>query len=77
MSKRSSVYSKCDIRCLEQLVADNVDEGRGPYYAEVGRYKPWNMSVLLAAERRGYRVEKVCEGVYYVHPKVDQTVKGS
>ncbi len=65
---KRSVYERCDIACLEQLVADNVAEGRGPYYAEIGKYKPWSHSTLRAAERRGYRVE-YHGGWAYVFPK--------
>ncbi len=38
-------------------------------YVEVGRYKPYHPSIVKAAERRGYRVEKAGGGVFYVYPK--------
>jgi hypothetical protein len=60
---------KCDIKWLELLVADRVREGEPYYCAEVGLYKPWCMSVLNAAKRRGYRVERKMAGVYFVYPK--------
>lgn len=38
-------------------------------YVEVGRYKPYHPSIVKAAERRGYRVEKAGGGIFYVYPK--------
>ena len=36
-------------------------------YAEVGRYKPFSISTIKAAERRGFRIEKLARGVYRIH----------
>jgi hypothetical protein len=39
-------------------------------YCEVGRYKPYSIPVIKAAERRGYKVEcKIRGALYYVYPK--------
>lgn len=64
-----AVEQKMDLAWLERLLADNVAEGRPYYYAETGRCKPWSNSVLSAAKRRGYRVERAMAGVYLVYPK--------
>lgn len=38
-------------------------------YAEIGRYKPFAMSTIRAAERRGYRVVRLGRAVYEIHDK--------
>jgi len=54
-----------------------VAENRGVFgvpdhaYVEVGRYKPYHGSIVKAAERRGYRVERLGDSSYAVYPKLD------
>jgi hypothetical protein len=38
-------------------------------YAETGRYKPFSMPTIRAAQRRGYRVVKLAQAVYEIHDK--------
>ena len=40
-----------------------------PIYAEIGRYKPFAMPTILAAQRRGYRVVRLGPAVYEIHDK--------
>lgn len=47
---------------------ESHEGGYGDYYFETGRYKPWSLQTLKAAERRGL-VESYtnpCAGVYLV-----------
>lgn len=55
-----------------QWLADNHGKGGVPEYAyvEVGRYKPYHPSIVGAAERRGYRVERLGSSSYAVYPKL-------
>lgn len=54
-----------------QWLAENNDKPGVPEYAyvEVGRYKPYHPSIVAAAKRRGYRVEKLSQSAYAVYPK--------
>lgn len=61
------------IRDLEntlQWLADNHGKPGVPEYAyvEVGRYKPFHPSIVAAATRRGYRVERLGQSAYAVYP---------
>lgn len=38
-----------------------------PVYAELGKYKPFSVQTMIAAENRGYIVEWISERVCYVH----------
>lgn len=57
---------------LEQHLADIGAGKHGPdvtyAYVEVGRYKPYSVATVKAAERRGYKVERR-GAVYYIYPK--------
>lgn len=58
------------IKQLEIFLSKCTSEN--PYvYVETGRYKPYSASTVAAAKRRGYKVEKKCEGVFYIYPKVN------
>lgn len=68
--------SHLTIKDLDLFIA-TVEAGEERYgadyiYAEVGRYKPWHPSIRKAAERRGYRVEKVGMSAYRIYPKEKQ-----
>lgn len=41
-------------------------------YAEVGRYKPFSMPTIRAAQRRGYRVVRLARAVYEIHDREPQ-----
>lgn len=39
-------------------------------YVETGKYKPFHVSTVKAAQKRGYRIKAFCGGtVFYVYPK--------
>ena len=57
---------------LEASLAQCEAEGNSYRYVETGKYKPYSVSTVAAAKRRGYKVEKQCDGVYYVYPKAVQ-----
>lgn len=38
-------------------------------YAEIGRYKPFSMPTIRAAQRRGYRVVRLSRTAYEIHDK--------
>ncbi len=62
-----------DIRLLEAdlraACTRKRADGQSPYIRiETGRYKPFATPTVGAARRRGHRVEKVCDGVFYVYP---------
>lgn len=68
--------SHLNINDLERWLADLAakraagDLSQEYCYVETGRYKPYNLSTVRAAIRRGYRVESFCRGtVFYVYPK--------
>ena len=69
----SKQLGQLGIEFLEGLLANGpakVDkEGRAYVYVETGRYKPFNISVIAAAKRRGYEVKRWSPGVYYVYTK--------
>lgn len=47
----------------------NESNGLGRLYMEVGKYKPWSMPVIAALRRRGYRVDKIGDRCFLLHPK--------
>lgn len=47
----------------------NSSSGDGTLYMETGKYKPWSMPVISALRRRGYRVDKLLDNVFLLHPK--------
>lgn len=60
-------------RHLAEIAANpQAGNGYGYAYVETGRYKPYGSATVLAAKRRGYRVEKAAQGVFYVYPKTNQ-----
>lgn len=54
---------------VDRLDSGNLNSNGGYMYVETGRYKPWSESTVRAAERRGYKVEFRCAGVYFIYPK--------
>lgn len=55
--------------CSPDIFTKDAD-GSAFCYVEVGRYKPYMMATVKAAEKRGYRVvQKIRGSVYYVYPK--------
>ena len=61
--------SQLTIKHLEGYLARPESLYAGYAYVETGRYKPYNGSTVKAAERRGYRVEKLAREVYAIYPK--------
>lgn len=59
------------IKALENYLA-NLPADQKYAYVETGRYKPYTEQTVLAAKRRGYKVEKRLQGVYYIYPKQDK-----
>lgn len=58
---------------LAEIAANpQAGNGYGYAYVETGRYKPYNPATVSAAKRRGYRVERKGDGVFYVYPKTNQ-----
>ena len=59
---------KPTVAWAERMIKED-DWGRGYLYMETGLMKPWSVATINALLRRGYRVEKQCDGVYYAYPK--------
>lgn len=59
---------KPTVQCAELMIKED-DWERGYLRMETGLMKPWSVATVNALRRRGYRVEKKCEGVYFVWAK--------
>jgi hypothetical protein len=57
------------VELLDNMSKVKLEPENNYVYVEIGKYKPFHISIINAVRKRGYEVKRVHRQVYYVYPK--------